>query len=274
MDEEGVAMLPAQIPAEEVVHFLFFVASSFEPDLDIVPFTALVQALLNLMEIYQFSPSAVRQRFLQHCEQYNQAPILLVPAIESCPECKRRLGRAYDPSGVTVYGREGTLRGLSYKKRCTNKKHCNVRVTYDSYTCNGKKIRILSETQQYLLVTNVTAFEKEWLNQVDSQMLFGHCAFEAVTNMYNRDHSHEISSADRNSLNRQRLAEAWLLHTFLLFIAMTEVDLVTINFHKSLDENISEHLDAFKAAFETRYAGHVCCTPGCGRFTVTSSVAA
>ena len=112
-----------------------------------------------------------------------------------------------DPHRAVLYTRTGSLEAFYYTKTCRN---CNA-IHYPAYVewedGGTEKLRkYYSEEVDYFHVSGDTLFSKEFLQEVEEDLMLMMANFTAITDKYNRLNKNKTT----RPMNKKRLETAWL----------------------------------------------------------------
>ncbi len=200
--------------------------------------------------IYQKHPSLLQQHNLDLLsdnfdEDGNSAKsIILAPPMLTCLDenCKHSkllpIPRSKHQSPI-IYTNNGSRIAYSFRLACEN---CNA-VYYHSYYTKDDKKHFYSydiiENSSFILITEQTGFEMEYLNMVDEAVALAGNSFEILSIVYNQQHSKKHSTALKHAsrkgrrkvknekrkldLNNERLEEAFFIKHLIIYLTKKKV---------------------------------------------------
>ena len=175
---------------------------------------------------------------------------------------------------MIIYGREG-VRILPHQyMRCnyrvgTGDRKVSCRAGHSLGFATSKGVRIYDDDalkNQFLVVSNQTAFTIDYLVEVVGQVSISSGKFEAMAKQYNRFHLMKLpfDVMDRRvELNTDLLNDAYFLFCFLEIGQRYEINNYQV-IKNSLDSSILENRSELMKKYRERWTmGHECDIPGC-----------
>ena len=135
-----------------------------------------------------------------------------IPLITQCinPNCsKNNLSNPIPHHDITVFCSGGSLKkGTIFVKRCSK---CSYRYFYNYYIRpDGQKMLTIHSDDEIFIVFSNYGYEKRFLIQIDSDILFKHCGFSNCANAFNYLNS-KFEKKESESVNRFHLQKTWFL---------------------------------------------------------------
>ena len=202
-----------------------------------------------------------------------ETDLILKTKLIKCPVCT--IGDLVpvkrEKEAILVYGTKGTKLARHREHRCNNKNKfnpCRVGAFHGYITHDGNKIYDPSCLKDdILVVSNQTAFERDFLIEIVSDVQILSACFEGIAKKYNRLNNRRLPSATLErwvEVCRKRITDAYFLFSHLEYGQRYGVEDWEVIMKGDLEKTILEKKDAFQCCFRERWTiGHKCDVPGC-----------
>ena len=193
--------------------------------------------------------------------KFLRCPVCLVGEME---EVKR------EKSEMLIYGRNGVQLAEHKEHRCSNKnmiQPCRAGAFYGYITFEGDKIYTEDCLKnEFLITSNQTAFEVNYLLEVVADIYLLQGCFESIAKKYNRLNNRHLPTATqerRMEIYRKTLTSGFFLFSFLEYgqrYGISKWQRIV----GSVEETVLEKKDELQKSFQERWTkAHKCDRPGC-----------
>ena len=172
-----------------------------------------------------------------------------------------------DKESILIYTREGTKIGTHEEYRCNNRAlPCRAGHFYGyvSLGDQAKCYEVFALKKKFLITSNQTAFEVDYLWDCVLQIVFSNASWESLAKIYNNLHFMNLPSdvmLRRQEIHRKRITEAVMLYAFLDLNSRYGLSPVI---QDGLDETIRRRMIDIRDKFREQWTiKHNCDVKGC-----------
>lgn len=184
-------------------------------------------------------------------------PVILIPLLENCPDCKNTLKTDTRPSLINIFFIDGQKTGHCYHKKCAT---CKLLV-YNTFNKKTNEARIFHKSandQEVFLLSAKTAVTKLLLRQITAMIEVTAVSFQGLSDSY-------LAMTDC-IFDKQRIEEVYfiskLLDVYNSFDITLEVMYDADSCRKDL-ERLSKEAVEHMLSISTEYEDHQCGVAGC-----------
>jgi hypothetical protein len=188
-----------------------------------------------------------------------------------CDECHGDLVLSDDkPAEVTIYTRNGTKFSQHFTKVCPNR-WCRKRFLFGYQIKNETKVYDkIRPDSQYLIISNETAFQIDYLYESSLHFLHSNSTFQGLSDIYNQFHNFRGENVARKDLISKRLASGFFLYSFLEMTSRCGIYPKLDTHNNWLDESILTNYPLLKKVFSNIWSSpHTCKVEHCETMMVT-----
>ena len=175
-----------------------------------------------------------------------------------------------EKSTLLIYGSFGVKVAEHQVHRCSNRNKlnpCRIGAFYGYITIDGEKIYTPECLKnEFLVVSNQTAFERDYLIEVVADIYLLQGCFENISKKFNRLKNRQLPTATqerRTELNRKTLTNGFFLYAFLEYGQRYAIK-GWQRVKGSVEETVMDLKDELAKSFQERWTKvHKCDRPGC-----------
>lgn len=206
----AASFLPADYPDYIGTLCRFAVLKSSHPPLDVAIAKVLLDNLKMLENTAFVSDLELKQQIIVFPRiSGEETGITLLPQESNCIQCGTALLLRSDrPSPLSLYTEMGTVPAYHYHKYCPNRKTNCKTVYYYGFNSTPKGIYYSEKWNylKYMISSQETAFELNFLRKFDAELLIGQVSYSQKADIYNYQNGYDSPSLQSNSSNQQRFA--------------------------------------------------------------------
>ena len=200
-----------------------------------------------------------------------EPPIILKTSFQKCPVCLiGTIVNTQEKSTLLIYGSFGVKVAEHQVHRCSNRNKlnpCRIGAFYGYITVDGEKIYTPECLKnEFLVVSNQTAFERDYLIEVVADIYLLQGCFENISKKFNRLKNRQLPTATqerRTELYRKTLTNAFFLYAFLEYGQRYAIK-GWQRVKGSVEETVMDLKDELAKSFQERWTKvHKCDRPGC-----------